>query len=395
MTAFGYFAVLFATAFLFYTYVGYPLLLFVLSLLPSRRRPGSAPSEEWPEVSITVPMYNEEDQAADLLESLLALDYPAEKRQILVVSDASTDGTDAIVEGYATEGVELLRQSRRGGKTAAENAAVEHLRGSIVVNTDASTRIRPEALKRLVAAFSDPEVGLASGRDVSVSGADADLNVGEAGYVGYEMWIRDLETRATGIVGASGCCYAIRSELHRIPTPDPLSRDFAAALKCREHGYRAVSVSDAVCLVPRTSSLRKEFRRKVRTITRGVETLYEKRALLNPFRHGLFAWKLISHKVCRWALPWVVGMGLIGLAVLAPDRSWAAALVLFSVVGIVLGTVGWALGDGRRLPVLLKLPGFVLMGNVAAMHAVVRAISGDKDPIWEPTRREAVQVAGE
>src|SRR5207245_7635393 len=132
-------------------------------------------------------------------------------------------------------------------------------------------------------------------------------------YVGYELWVRDLETSLSGIVGASGCLYAIRRQLQMHTMPDGLSRDFGSALVAREHGYRAVSVPAAVCYVPRSNSLRREYRRKVRTMARGLRTLWHKRSLLSPRRHGVFAWMLWSHKVCRWLTPW---MGLIAAAAL-------------------------------------------------------------------------------
>jgi cellulose synthase/poly-beta-1,6-N-acetylglucosamine synthase-like glycosyltransferase len=388
MTGVGLWLLVFAGAFVGYAYVGYPALLAAVARLKQRPGPPGGPPADWPLVTITLAMYNEEKQAAELLDSLIAIDYPPDRRQILVVSDGSTDGTDAIVQRYAGQGVELLRRSERAGKTAAENAATPLVRGGIVVNTDASIRILPGALKPLIAAFADAEVGLSSGRDVSVSRTDGPANLGESGYVGYEMWIRDLETAVHGIVGASGCFYAIRLDLHRIPVPPHLSRDFAAALKCEENGYRAVSVSDAVCLVPRTASLKKEYGRKVRTFTRGMQTLFHRRRLLNPLRHGVFAWMLFSHKVCRWAVPWAGLLGLVALLLLASTRPWAAVLLGFGAVGVVLGLIGWALGDGRPLPYLLQLPGFALAGNVAAIHALLRAIRGSKDAVWEPTRRE-------
>src|SRR5439155_1364987 len=170
--------------------------------------------------------------------------------QIVVVSDASTDATDDIVTRYAARGVELLRLPRRAGKTAAENAARSVLKGDIIVNTDASVRIHPQAIRALVVALRDPTVGVASGRDVSIARLDGAANRGEGTYVGYEMWVRDLETRVWGIVGASGCLYAIRAELHRQFVPEDLSRDFAAALTARHHGLRAVSVPGAICFVP-------------------------------------------------------------------------------------------------------------------------------------------------
>jgi cellulose synthase/poly-beta-1,6-N-acetylglucosamine synthase-like glycosyltransferase len=377
-------------ALLVYTYAGYPALLWVFGRIAPKRVPSAIDAHDWPHISISVPAYNEETQIEELIKSLLALDYPKDRLQILVVSDASSDRTDEIVGRYAEQGIELLRLNERGGKTKAENAAASHLTGEIIVNTDASIRIAPEAMKPLLAVFSDPAIGCASGRDVSVSGKTATANAGESGYVGYEMAIRDLETRVHGIVGASGCFYAIRAHLHRLPLPESLSRDFAAALHTREHGYRPVSVNQAVCFVPRTPSLRKEYRRKVRTITRGMRTLWHKRALMNPFRFGWFSWMLVSHKVCRWALPWGAALAGLSLVALSLSQPLARALVAIGVVTVGLASVGWAKADNGSVSKIFSVPAYVLAGNLAAAHAFLRAARGQKDALWEPTRREVV-----
>jgi cellulose synthase/poly-beta-1,6-N-acetylglucosamine synthase-like glycosyltransferase len=376
---------------LLYTYVGYPLVLWLAGLLRGQRATPEA-SDEWPLVSISISAYNEEAQIRELVKSLLALDYPRERLQVLIISDGSTDATDAIVSEYATQGIELLRMTERGGKTKAENAASGLLRGEVVVNTDASTRILPGSLKPLIAAMRDPTVGCASGRDVSVGAQTGDANRGESGYVGYEMAVRDLETRVSGIIGASGCFYAIRSTLHRVPLSGTLSRDFASALHAEEHGYRAVSVPEATCLVPRGQSLRKEYRRKVRTIARGMRTLWHKRALMNPLRHPVFAWMLVSHKVCRWLLPWAALAALLALASLAFTATWARILLAPAVGVLVLGAIGWARAERAELPKLLAAPAFLLAGNVAAAHALLRVLAGGEDALWEPTRREVVKA---
>ena len=373
-----------------YTYFGYPGLLWLLSRGRPRGLTDPDGVSEWPRISISVPAYNEEAQIEGLVASLLALDYPRDRLQILVVSDGSTDRTDEIVLAHAADGIELLRIEERGGKTRAENAAAPHLTGDVIVNTDASIRIDPGALRPLIAAFADPEIGCASGRDVSVSsGADA-ANAGEGGYVGYEMAVRELETRVHGIVGASGCFYAIRADLHRLPLPESLSRDFAAALHTREHGYRPVSVSDAVCYVPRTASLRKEYRRKVRTITRGMQTLWHKRRLLNPIRFGWFSWMLVSHKICRWALPWAAMASGVALVALASRYPLAGAAAVGGLLLAVLGAVGWRRAEDERVPKIFALPAYLIAGNLAAAHALLRAVGGARDALWEPTRRDVV-----
>jgi cellulose synthase/poly-beta-1,6-N-acetylglucosamine synthase-like glycosyltransferase len=279
-----------------------------------------------------------------------------------------------------------MRLDERGGKTRAEAAAAGALTGEVIVNTDATIRIPPAAVRRLVAAFEDPSIGCASGRDVSVSPGEVSANVVEGGYVGYEMAVRELETKVGGIVGASGCFYAIRRRLHRLPLPGGLSRDFAAALRAREQGFRAVSVRDAVCYVPRSQSVRKEYRRKVRTIARGMRTLWHVRSQLNPFRYGTHAWMLVSHKICRWLLPWAALAALLALFRLAPQSGVAAALVVAVIVGGALALVGWLM-DRADAPAIFTLPAFLAVGNLAAAHALLRALRGADDAIWEPTRR--------
>lgn len=371
-----------------YAYVGYPLVLKLLAGLRSPRRPAAEPAD-WPQITVCVPAYNEEAVIAETLENWLQADYPPDRMHILVLSDASTDRTDEIVRSFADRGVELLRMPERVGKTEAENLALPRLRGTIIVNSDAAVRVAPNSLKPLVAAFESPDVGVASGRDVSV-GEVGGRNAGESRYVGYEMGIRSLETTVDGIVGASGCYYAIRRELHATRLPPSLSRDFAAALVARQAGYRSVAVDEAVCVVPRSGSLRTEYRRKVRTIARGLRTLHHERSLLNPLRYGLFAWMLFSHKLCRWLVPWAAVTALAAIAVLALHESWARWLL----GGLVVVAAGAALGAtgkrAARASAAAALLTFFFAGNLAVLHAWLRALTGERDPSWEPTRRPAV-----
>lgn len=380
------FAVLICVGFVIYTYGGYPLLLWLLA----RRRPAPVtPAEppEWPRISISLPVFNGEATIRRTLDALLAVDYPMDRRQIVVISDASTDATDAIVQEYADRGVRLVRLGKRSGKTAAEAAALPSLSGDIVINTDATIRMAPDALKRLVRHFSDATVGVASGRDVSTSATAGDALKGEGEYVGYDMAVRSLETRLGTIVGASGCCYAIRRPLHGVFLPPNLSRDFASALVAREHGLRAVSVDDALCYVPRQTSLRGEYRRKVRTITRGIQTLWFKRHLLNPSSGLQFAWMLASHKICRWLAPWFALAAMLFAAALVLPAALFLGMLAVAVPLVVL-----AVRLGSRLksrPRWVTTCAYLVLGNVAAMHALVRALADRNDPVWEPTRREA------
>lgn len=385
----GWILLLLPVVLIAYTYGLYPLILRILS---RGRTLSTAPLRELPYVSIAVPAYNEEAQIRGAIEALISQDYPASRRQILILSDASTDRTDEIVLEYRERGVELLRMPVRGGKTAAENASCRLLRGEIIINSDSSVRLHPSAVRRLVEAMADPRVGVASTRDVSVARGGATGNATEAGYVGYEMRIRAMETLLGGIIGASGSGYAIRSKLHRLPIREDLSRDFSAALTARTYGYSAVSVDDALCYVPRTGSLRMEYKRKVRTIARGVETLISQAHLLDPMHYGVFSWKLLSHKVCRWMVPTSVVPVAIGLALLAPTYRWAAWLLVAGILGAIIAAVGALWPPAKPRPRVLSIFTFAVAANIAVIHALSRVAFGHEDHLWEPTRRSPAAI---
>jgi hypothetical protein len=373
-----------------YAYAGYPATLWLIRAVRGARRVVS-PEEvrDWPEVTLTVPCYNEAGSIAVMLDRLLALDYPAERRHILVLSDASTDGTDDIVRGYADRGVQLLRLPERKGKSAAENAAHAKLQGTIAVNVDATVVLGPSSLKSLIAAFEDPTVGVASGRDVSIAAAQREQSGGEAGYVGYEMFVRGLETAVDGIVGASGCFFGIRRHLYPSDFPEHLSRDFGSPLIARAHGFRSVSVEAAVCGVPRAKSLEQEYPRKVRTMARGLQTLWYQRALLNPFRFGWFAWMLASHKLARW-LPYpTIIIAMVGWIVLGVRQPIATPIMLFGATVVALGLLGWRWPSTRTPPRWLAMMGFMVAAGTAGLSAWQRALTGTRAAVWEPTRRSA------
>ena len=344
-------------------------------------------------MTVTLPVHNAVGSIARTIEDLLAMDYPRELLQLLVISDASSDGTDEVVRGFALRGVELMRMPDRMGKTAAENAAVQRARGEIIVNVDAAVLVPSGSLKPLIRTFADPTVGVASGRDVSVSSAALEGTAGESGYVDYEMWVRDLETQLGSIVGASGCFYAIRRRIHVVPLAPELSWDFASALVARELGYRTVSVRDAVCMVPRTAAVRTERSRKTRTMARGLSTLFHKRALMNPLRYGVFALMLVSHKLLRWLPYLLMPVALAALCLLAVREPAARWLLLVAILGIATGIAGIRRTYGGRAGAPLRLAGFVVAVFAAGLVAWIEALRRTQMATWEPTPRPRPSTA--
>lgn len=373
-----------------YAYALYPLILVVVARFRQSESVSSEPSG-WPSVTITVPVYNAESNIGATLERLFELDYPRDRLQLLVISDASTDGTDEIVRSLAGKGVELMRLPVRRGKTTAENAAVAAARGEIIVNVDATVLVPRGSLKPLVRVFDDLTIGVASSRDVSVGEENLNVTGVESSYVGYEMWVRDLETRAGSIVGASGCFYAIRRRIHEKPLPADLSWDFASVLVARQQGYRSVSVPAALCMVPRTAQLRTEIKRKVRTMARGLNTLFYLRSLMNPARYGWFAVMLVSHKLLRW-LPYLLApSALLALGVLATESAAARALLGVILSGLMVGSVG-ILRPASAAFKPIAFSAFLVGAFFAGLVAWREALRQTQLATWDPTPRPEAQT---
>lgn len=369
-----------------YVFVVYPAIVFVWSRF---RTPDdfSADPVEWPELTILIVAYNEERRIGETLRKALAVDYPHDKLSVLVVSDASTDRTDDIVRGIGDPRVTLHRVETRQGKAHGENESAQFIRGELVVSIDASIIIPPPSLKALVRAFVDPTVGLASGRDLSVGDEAREGTQAESSYVDLEMRLRAAETRVHSIVGASGCFYGTRRQLHDTKLPDVISRDFAAASVARAAGFRAVSVDEATCLVPRTKTLRVEQRRKTRTMARGLDTLFFLKGMMNPLRYGSFAFMMISHKLMRWLLfPSLLGW-LVAPALLWRSAPWTIVFAVGMLVGIGLAKLTTTMPEDRRLPGVLAFPAYIFVSIVAAWGAWRESLLGHKMPTWEPTPR--------
>ncbi len=363
------------------TWVVYPAWLVMRARSHPRARPPAAASR-WPTVTIVVVVRNAESWLRDVLQNLVALAYPPELRRILVVSNASSDFTDALVSSLPPSGMEVLRVLRaRRSVAAAENLARRYVDSELVVVAHPAARLRASALAALVAPFADPTVGVAFGREVAADPATGRVTARESPFRRFERWMRDAETRVFGTVSARRTLYAVRAELYRAPVAATLSPDFAPILTARERGYRAVYADDAECVMAESRSLRYNYGRTVRTATRDMATLLLKPHLLNPRRYGAFAAILLGHKLGRWLSSWAVLALGVGLAMLAPAEPWAAVVVAVVLLPSLVAALAW-LAPGREGPPPFPLR--LAASTVAIAHACINAVRTAPEPRFVP-----------
>jgi cellulose synthase/poly-beta-1,6-N-acetylglucosamine synthase-like glycosyltransferase len=338
-----------------------------------------------------VAAYNEAANIGAKLQNVLELDYPADRFEVIIASDGSNDGTDEIVRQYADRGVKLLSLPRQG-KAAALNEAVAASTGDILVFSDANSLYAPESIRALARPFADPEVGGVAGNQVYLSDAETALSGdGEHSYWSFDRKLKQSQSQAGNVISATGAIYAIRRSLFQ-GVPVGVTDDFATSTSVIAQGYRLVFAPDAIAYEPAAESGSKEFKRKVRIITRGLRGVLLRRELLNPFEYGFYALQLFSHKVLRR----LVVFPLLALFAVSP-LLWTkgliyrlAALGQFAFYGC--GLLGYLLEKQKlgRLKVL-SLPFFFCMVNAASFMAALNILRGRRIDFWEPQRAQ-VQV---
>jgi hypothetical protein len=361
-----------------YVYVGYPLLLFLISRVwarPVRQAPIT------PRVTMIIAAYNEERAIAAKIDNTLALDYPPDRLEILVASDGSTDATDRIVaERYA--GRATLLALPRAGKTAAQNRAAEVATGEILVFSDATTMYDRGAVRAMVANYADPTVGSVGGDVRYLREGEAVAGKGRQLYWSYEAAIRRWESRIYSVIGATGCIYSLRRALYTPLDPAAIS-DFVQPAKALLRGFRSVVEDDAVCHeVAESTELGDELSRRARVVLRGLRGVGYMPEMLNPFRHPWLCFQLVSHRLVRWAVPFFLLAALASSACLLERPLYQALFAL--QVGFYLAAAAALVLDrlGIRAPGLF-VPLYFCMINLAPLVALWALCRGEKKVVWE------------
>jgi cellulose synthase/poly-beta-1,6-N-acetylglucosamine synthase-like glycosyltransferase len=367
-----------------YPYVLYPIFVNILGRIV--RAHVKVDTAFRPRVTVVTAAYNEAAHIADTVRNKLEQDYPRELLDVIVVSDESSDGTDAIVSQIASSAagrVALIRQSPRQGKTAALNRAVPGSRGDIIVFSDANSIYRKDTIAKLVRNFSDPRVGYVTGKMVYVNPDGSLVGDGCSAFMRYENLLRAAETRLGSVIGVDGGVDCVRKALYRPMSADQLP-DFVLPLNVVEQGFRVIYEPEAQLTEDALTTQSSEYRMRVRVALRALWALWDKRALLNPFKYGLFAWQLWSHKLLRYlsflplaaavVLSWTLaGSGIVYTTIIAGQLVFG-----FFVAVSLLGPR--AIADTA----LGRYCFYFALLNWASAVAFVRFLRGEKQVLWQP-----------
>ncbi|MCA9734223.1 MAG: glycosyltransferase family 2 protein [Deferribacteres bacterium] len=374
----------FSIATIIYVYAGYPVLLLLMQKL-GRSKPVQKREVE-PTVALVISAYNEEDVIAGKLDNSLALDYPQDKLQIVVISDCSEDRTDEIVTSYEAENVRLFRLQDRGGKTVGLNQVVPQLDAEIVIFSDANAMYDKGVVRKVVQNFADAGVGVVTGESRYAIDEGDSSTENENLYWRYELALKKMESGLGSLVGGDGAIYSIRRSLYRPMKASDLS-DFVNPLQIVSMGYRNIYEAEAFSYEKGGESFDKEFRRKVRIVNRAWRGMMTMRRLLNPFRFGFFAVQAWSHKLLRWLVPVFMILAFASNVLLLGTSSFYNGLLVLQTAFYLLAIVGRMQQGRDNTPALFYIPYYFSLVNFASLKGIIENYTGHTYTVWNTVRQ--------
>ena len=380
----------------FYTYIGYGILLYILvKLKEAFKKKCDIPcpaDDNLPHVTLFITAYNEESVVDDKMRNTLALDYPAEKLHILWVTDGSNDRTNELLANWPQATVK--HHPERRGKTAAMNRGIQFVETPFVVFTDANTHLNKEALKEIVRLFQNPKVGCVAGeKRIAEKSKDNAASGGEGLYWKYESTLKSLDWRLYSAAGAAGELFAIRRNLFEEMETDTLLDDFILSMRIVMNGYRIAYCASAYAIEGGSADMIEEEKRKVRIAAGGMQSVWRLRALLNPFKYGIFSFQYTSHRVLRWTITPILLFALLPLNLIILFTT--SNLALYALIWVLqclfylMGSLGYYYSRKRIKHKILFVPYYFLFMNINVIRGFnyLRKRKGNNSGAWEKSKR--------
>lgn len=378
----------------FYTYIGYAIVIYLLSKFwPYKNTKVLGLSqEEFPELTLCIAAFNEADIIAMKMQNCYDLNYPSDKLRILWVIDGTTDNSYDLLREYSN--VQVLFRKERLGKTAALNHAMSQIETDLVVFTDANCLLSKDALALIAKEFLDPEIGCVSGeKRVTYFEDDATSSKGEGFYWKYESFLKKLDNQYYSAVGAAGELFAIRTKLFVPVTEDILLDDFVISMRIASSGYRISYTPEAYAFERGSLNIEEEKKRKVRIAAGGWQSVWIFRNLLNIFKYGRLSFQFISHRVLRWtitpfALFLLLPLNLL-IVFLQPHNhgiyivSFVMQLIFYGLAGI-----GYIKRNDEKIRKMFFIPFYFLFMNINVLEGLIYLKNKSKSAVWEKSKRK-------
>lgn len=375
----------FAFALIAYTIIGFPILLIIRGILFKQHHTSDITFR--PSVSLIVAAYNEEANIEAKMKNILELAYPTQKLQVLIASDGSTDATNEIVTRYVNDYITLLALPRLGKAKALERA-VSAATGDILVFSDANSLYTTDAIQQLVKHFADDQIGGVAGNQRYIKDAKQVTNLGETGYWSIDRQLKIWESRSGNAISATGAIYAIRKSLFR-GVEEGVTDDFYISTNIIAQHYRLLFEPDAIAYETVAKNQSKEFKRKVRIMTRGLTGILVMRELLNPAQHGFYAIQLFTHKVLRRILFLPLCFLFVANLFLIQLHPFYLVTLLPQLMVYGVALIGWImLRQNKSLPRLISVPTYAVMVYIAAAIATRNIITGKRITRWSTHRSD-------
>lgn len=386
--------------FVVYTYIGYGILAWIFvkirKILGKEFKKYNDPNF-LPKVTLVIPAYNEMSCISNKVKNTFGLDYPADKIEVLFVTEGSNDGTSEYIKSLQStySNLRMIDGDTRRGKIEAMNIAIKTITTPIVIFTDANTNLNKQVVKNIVRHFQDPVVGAVAGeKRIETEGSEAAAGAGEGLYWKYESFLKKLDTELYSVVGAAGELFAVRTNLFGEVEKDTLLDDFMVSLRIAADGYRVIYEPDAYASERPSFSIQEEMKRKIRIAAGGFQSIARLGYLWNIFRFGLLSFQYVSHRAMRWAvapfclpLIFIFNIVLFFLETQLFAPSFYQLIMLAQIAFYLMAIIGYYLENKKIRVKALFVPFYFSFMNYCAIRGYFRYKNGLTSGIWEKAKR--------